>query len=183
MRPPVVACMFVLASLPWVAVNPVHAQISAATLSQANKDLQAGESIAAEICACTGFTATHGRPRTNMHTTTGGRMDAFFDRYALLQGLPVGCADGDHVAVCKPGKNGHLGQVWGSDRDRNAHQFAALDLECEVFPVLFVRASRGMLRVSGWLEVVTVKVTLVSGKSPSDDPSKSISTSPTLRVV
>jgi tetratricopeptide (TPR) repeat protein len=37
------ACTFALASLTWAAVNPVYAQISTATLSQANKDLQAGE--------------------------------------------------------------------------------------------------------------------------------------------
>lgn len=43
MRPPAIARAFALASLTLAAVNPVCAQISAATLSQANKDLQAGE--------------------------------------------------------------------------------------------------------------------------------------------
>jgi tetratricopeptide (TPR) repeat protein len=36
-------CIFALASVTWAGVKPVYAQISTATLSQANKDLQAGE--------------------------------------------------------------------------------------------------------------------------------------------
>jgi len=43
MRSPAMVCIVALASVTWAAVKPVHAQISTATLSQANKDLQAGE--------------------------------------------------------------------------------------------------------------------------------------------
>jgi tetratricopeptide (TPR) repeat protein len=43
MRSPAMVCIFALASVTWAGVKPVYAQISTATLSQANKDLQAGE--------------------------------------------------------------------------------------------------------------------------------------------
>ncbi|MGB8028797.1 MAG: hypothetical protein WCF30_03945 [Terracidiphilus sp.] len=43
MRSPVSAIAFTLACLIWAAVNPGYAQISSATLTQANADLQAGE--------------------------------------------------------------------------------------------------------------------------------------------
>lgn len=43
MRSPAMVCIFALASATWAGVKPVYAQISTATLSQANKDLQAGE--------------------------------------------------------------------------------------------------------------------------------------------
>ena len=43
MRSPAMVCIFALASVTWAGVKPVYAQIFTATLSQANKDLQAGE--------------------------------------------------------------------------------------------------------------------------------------------
>jgi tetratricopeptide (TPR) repeat protein len=43
MRLPAMAYTFALACLTWAAVRPAHAQISIATLSQATKDLQAGD--------------------------------------------------------------------------------------------------------------------------------------------
>ncbi|HEY1804636.1 MAG TPA: hypothetical protein VGG45_09145 [Terracidiphilus sp.] len=47
MRSPVPALAFALACLAWAAANPGHAQISSATLAQANADLQSGQADAA----------------------------------------------------------------------------------------------------------------------------------------